>query len=395
VGGQVPQVGDVLAGYRIERQLGKGGMGAVYLATHLRLERLDAVKVLMPELADDEFFRLRFIRESQLAASIEHPNIIPIYDADEDDGVLFIAMRYVDGVDLRQVLRSEKTLEPAETVRIVTAVAGALDAAQGAGLVHRDVKPANILIEQPGGKVFLSDFGVARRMSGGGLTATGALIGSIDYCPPEQIQGLDLDGRADVYSLGAVAFHCLSGRPPFPKESDVAVIQAHLADPVPALRASRPGCPRLSTACSRRRWPRIATGGTTLRVRSPLRLRKQRRAGPPTRCRWRSCRVPFHRSPRAAGERRRLGHVPEPPPADRDRREAGSLEEPVRGRPPRDGRPRNLDASRLLGRVGHPARDAVHGTTPELQVPCAGAPVKTTSSRSDSAAVITPSAPAP
>jgi serine/threonine-protein kinase len=112
VGGQVPQVGDVLAGYRIERQLGKGGMGAVYLATHLRLERLDAVKVLVPELADDEFFRLRFIRESQLAASIEHPNIIPIYDADEDDGVLFIAMRFVDGVDLRQVLRSEKTLEP-------------------------------------------------------------------------------------------------------------------------------------------------------------------------------------------------------------------------------------------------------------------------------------------
>jgi non-specific serine/threonine protein kinase len=262
----IPQIGDSLAGYRIERLLGRGGMGAVFLATHQRLGRQDALKVLVPELAEDEVFRQRFIRESQLAASLDHPNIIPIYNADEAGGVLFIAMRYIEGSDLRAVLRTTGSLPPQRTAQIVEEVAGALDTAHAAGLVHRDVKPANILIQEPGGKVFLSDFGVAKRTSAAGLTKTGSLIGSVDYCPPEQIRGRSLDGRADVYSLGCVAFHCLVGQPPFPKETEVGVIQAHLAEPVPALSTVRPGLPPaldgvLATAMAKQREVRYESAG--------------------------------------------------------------------------------------------------------------------------------------
>jgi serine/threonine protein kinase len=240
----IPGVGDTLAGYTVERLLGRGGMGAVYLATHDRLRRRAALKVLVPELAEDQTFRERFIRESELAASLDHPNVVPIYDADEQDGVLFIAMKYVDGSDLKQVLREHTRLSVERTLEIVGQVAGALDAAHAAALVHRDVKPANVLIEEPSGKVYLSDFGVAKRTTSAGPTMPGSFLGSVDYCPPEQIHGRPLDGRADVYALGAVAFHCLAGQPPFPKETDVAVIQAHLADPVPALSTVQPGLSR-------------------------------------------------------------------------------------------------------------------------------------------------------
>jgi serine/threonine protein kinase len=239
----VLQIGATLAGYTIESLLGRGGMGAVYLATHERLKRRVALKVLVPELADDEAFRERFIRESQLAASLDHPNVVPIYDADEHDGVLFIAMRYVEGPDLKQLLKERGPLSPRRALQILEQVAGALDAAHAAGLVHRDVKPANILIERPSGRVFLSDFGVAKRTSSAGLTKTGSFLGSVDYCSPEQINGEALDGRADVYALGCVAYHCLAGQPPFPKETEIAVVQAHLAAPPPALSNVRPGLP--------------------------------------------------------------------------------------------------------------------------------------------------------
>jgi serine/threonine protein kinase len=262
----VPQVGDSLAGYRIELLLGRGGMGAVYLAIHTRLNRKVALKVLVPELAEDDLFRERFIRESQLAASLEHPNAIQIYNADEVDGVLFIAMRYIEGSDLRQLLREQGQLSAKRTVEIVQQVAGALDAAHEASLVHRDVKPANILIEQPSGKVFLSDFGVAKRTSSAGMTKTGSFLGSVDYCPPEQIHGQPVDGRTDTYSLGCVAFHCLAGQPPFPKETDIAVIQAHLTEPVPALSTVRPGLPLaldgvLATAMAKYPQVRYASSG--------------------------------------------------------------------------------------------------------------------------------------
>jgi serine/threonine protein kinase len=209
-----PDVGETFGSYRIESLLGRGGMGSVYLATHERLGRKVALKVITPTLALDEDFRARFLRESQLAASLDHPNVIPIYDADDVDGVLYLAMRYVNGPSLRELIRERGSLSQRETVQIVEQIAGALDEAHRAGLVHRDVKPANILLAEPGDHAYLCDFGLAKRTSSRELTQTGSFLGSVDYCAPEQIEGRPLDGRADVYSLGCVVFHCLAGHAP-------------------------------------------------------------------------------------------------------------------------------------------------------------------------------------
>ncbi len=236
-------VGSEFAGYRIEALLGRGGMGAVFLATHLRLGRKAALKVLLPGYADDSSFRERFIRESQLAASLEHPNIVPIYDADERDGILYLAMRYIDGHDLKHRLEQHGPLSPERALGLIEQAAAALDAAHGHGLVHRDVKPANILIGQPGDHVFLTDFGIAKRTSAPGLTQTGTFIGTVDYCAPEQIEGKPVDARTDVYALGCVLFHTLSGQPPYPNDSEVAIIHAHLLEPPPALSTVRPDLP--------------------------------------------------------------------------------------------------------------------------------------------------------
>ena len=235
----IPAVGETFGVYRIDSFLGRGGMGSVYLATHERLERRVALKLIAPALALDEGFRARFLRESQLAASLDHPNVIPIYDADEVDGVLYIAMRYVDGSSLRELIRERGSLSPAQTLRIVGQVAGALDEAHRVGLVHRDVKPANILIAARGDHAYLCDFGLAKRASASELTRTGSFLGSVGYCAPEQIRGRPLDGRADVYSLGCVAFHCLAGRPPYLGETDFAVLEAHLHAQPPSLFAAR------------------------------------------------------------------------------------------------------------------------------------------------------------
>jgi Protein kinase domain len=239
-----PGVGETLGGYTLESLLGGGGMGSVYLATHERLGRKVAIKVISPDLAHDEEFRARFLREAQLAASLDHPNVIPIYDAGEADGVLFLAMRYVPGSTLHELLRERGSLSIDETLRIAEQVAGALDAAHAAGLVHRDVKPANVLLAEPGGHVYLCDFGLAKRMSSPATTRTGFFLGTADYSAPEQIEGRQLDARADVYSLGGVVFHCLSGRPPFARETEFAVLRAHLADPPPLLSELRPELPR-------------------------------------------------------------------------------------------------------------------------------------------------------
>jgi Protein kinase domain len=230
----IPDVGETFGGYRIESLLGRGGMGSVYLATQERLGRKVALKLIAPALALDEDFRARFLRESQLAASLDHPNVIPIYDADEVDGVLYLAMRYVSGPSLRELIRERGSLSADETVRIVEQIAGALDEAHRAGLVHRDVKPANILLAEPGDHAYLCDFGLAKRTTSRELTQTGSFLGSVDYCAPEQIEGRPLDGRADVYSLGCVAFHCLAGHAPYLRDSEFAVLQAHLHDPPPS-----------------------------------------------------------------------------------------------------------------------------------------------------------------
>ncbi len=183
----VLQPGAEVASYRIESIVGRGGMGIVYLAIQQRLGRRVALKVLAPELAEDDEFRERFMRESEVAASLEHPNVLPVYDAGEASGVLYLAMRYVDGQDLHAFLLQEVTLSPQRTVEVMSQVAGALDAAHRAGLVHRDVKPANILLAGDG-HVYLSDFGIAKRIATTGLTRTGSFLGSVDYCAPEQIE---------------------------------------------------------------------------------------------------------------------------------------------------------------------------------------------------------------
>jgi peptide/nickel transport system substrate-binding protein len=232
----------------VESILGRGGMGVVYLATDLRLKRRIALKVLAPELAQDQAFRDRFVRESELAASLEDPNVVPIHEAGEAGGQLFIAMRYVEGTDLGTLVREMGPLDPLRTASIIAQVASALDAAHDRGLVHRDVKPANILIAQrdrsTGEHVYLTDFGLIRRMAHAtSLTRTGQFMGTIDYVAPEQIRGQPVDGRADVYSLGCVLYECLAGRPPFASDLEVTVLYAHLEEPPPAVTAVRPDLP--------------------------------------------------------------------------------------------------------------------------------------------------------
>jgi protein kinase-like protein len=229
------RIGTELAGYRVERVLGRGGMSVVYLAHDLRLKRNVALKLLAPELAEDEGFRVRFLRESQLAASLDHPNVVPVYEAGEVDGLLYIAMRYVLGIDLKALLRAEGALAPERALALVGQVASALDAAHERGLVHRDVKPSNVLLT---GRLdeehcYLADFGLSTSASDRGIADPRQIVGTIDYVAPEQIRGADVDGRADVYSLTCLLYECLVGDVPFRRASDVAVIYAHLEEPAP------------------------------------------------------------------------------------------------------------------------------------------------------------------
>ena len=240
-----PRVGTELAGYRIESLLGVGGMSVVYLAEDLRLKRRVALKLLASSLAEDEAFRDRFLRESELAASIDHPNIVPIYEAGTTGDLLFIAMRYVEGRDLKDRLHRSR-LDPPDAIGILSQVASALDAAHARGLVHRDVKPSNVLLDtgaRPDGSdhVYLADFGLTTRVSEeAGLGDDGHLMGTIDYVAPEQIGGEEIDGRADVYSLGCVLYECLVGQPPFRSDSDLAVVFAHLETEPPPPSVVRP-----------------------------------------------------------------------------------------------------------------------------------------------------------
>jgi serine/threonine protein kinase len=240
-------VGSRLAGYRLEEQIGRGGMALVFRAVDERLGRPVALKILDQELAKNEEFRQRFIRESRTAAAVDDPHIIPVHDAGEAGGVLFIAMRYVPGGDVRTLLQREGPLPPARAAAIVLPVASALDAAHSAGLVHRDVKPANMLLDARPGRpdhVYLSDFGLCKSaLSTVGLTRPGQLLCTPDYTAPEQIKGLPLDGRTDQYALACTAFELLTGQAPFHRELDTAVMYAHLQEPPPPLGSRRPGLP--------------------------------------------------------------------------------------------------------------------------------------------------------
>ncbi len=240
----LPMVGDELAGYRLQGVLGRGGMSVVYEAENPRLGSTVALKVLAPELATNDAFRTRFLKESRIAASLNHPNVIPIYDMGSHEDLLFIAMRYVSGADLRAVLKNHEAIAPDQALLLISQAGRALDTAHRHGLVHRDVKPGNILIEHGSDDddepdhVYLTDFGISKHAaSRSGLTATGEFMGTIDYIAPEQIRSQPTDGRADIYSLGCVLYECLTGRVPFAKDIDAAVIWAHVEE-MPTLPSS-------------------------------------------------------------------------------------------------------------------------------------------------------------
>jgi serine/threonine protein kinase len=238
-----PRIGSELFGYRLEALLGRGGMGIVYKAYDPRLKRYVALKLIAPGLSEDERFRDRFLAETELAASLEHPNVVPIHDAGEVDGQLYLAMRYVEGGELKTLLEKTGALEPARAVTICGQIAAALDAAHARGLVHRDVKPSNVLLDE-NEHVYLADFGLSRRLADpGGHGEGGFSVGTPAYAAPEQIEGGEVDGRADVYSLGCLMYECLTGQPPFVRDSELAVLWAHVQEEPPAASEHNPDLP--------------------------------------------------------------------------------------------------------------------------------------------------------
>jgi Protein kinase domain len=287
-----------IAGYRIQEALGRGGMGVVYRAEHPRLQSVVALKLLSPELAEDQLFRERFVLESQLASSLNDPHIIPVYDAGEADGQCYLAMRLVEGPSLRSVIRDDGPLDPGRAIALLAQVASALDAAHARGLVHRDVKPENVLIASGGATeygehAYLTDFGVSKQLaSNAGLTRTGQLVGTLRYVAPEQIEGRQVDGACDQYALGCVVYETLTSAAPFVRESDATMLWAHMHDAPPKVTAVRHDLPaavdavvaRMLAKAPQDRYPtcgaalaacRVALGGggtaPRLRHRKPAR----------------------------------------------------------------------------------------------------------------------------
>ena len=267
------ETGSQFASYRIDGIAGQGGMGVVYRATQLGLDRVVALKLIAAELADNVDFRSRFQSEAQLAASIDHPNVVPIYETGESEGALYLAMRYVEGTDLRALVEEHGGLAPERAVRIVWQVAGALDAAHRRGLVHRDVKPPNVLIAQEGEEhAYLTDFGLTKHAgSASGFTRTGQFVGTPDFVAPEQIRGENGDARVDVYALGCLLFHALTGRTPFPRDSELGKMYAHLNDPAPAASAIAPAVPTaldgvIGTAMAKEPGARYPSAGDLARA---------------------------------------------------------------------------------------------------------------------------------
>ena len=289
-------VGSTLAGFRVERLLGRGAMGAVYLTEDVHLRRKAAVKVLGRELADDDRFRHRFLLESQLAASLEHPHIVPIYAAGEEGDVLFLAMKYVEGYDLRELIEAADRVGDERALRLLGQVGDALDTAHGLGLVHRDVKPANILIGAGEAEhAYLCDFGLARHASTVASLTGNAFVGTIAYVAPEQIESGAVDARADVYALGCVLYECLTGAAPFERDGDLQVIFAHLKEPPPLVTGLRPDLPEGIDAVVQKALAKapddrfstcgelIAAAGEALSVKPPEIVRSTRRTIPGVR----------------------------------------------------------------------------------------------------------------
>jgi hypothetical protein len=295
-GGLAP--GDQVAGYQVEQQIGRGGMAVVYRALDLRLGRQVALKVLAPHLGADEAFRQRFIRESRAAAGVDHPHIIPVFEAGQAGDLLFIAMRYVSFGDVRALIETEGRLSVARAASITAQVASALDAAHAHGLIHRDVKPGNVLLAETGGSgtdhVYLSDFGLSKHsLAATTLTATGQFMGTLDYVSPEQIQGQPADGRADQYALACTAVEMLTGAPPFKRDESMALLWAQLEALPPPVTERRPELPPaidtvIRTALAKSpadRYPTCLAFASALRAAcdvSPATFRPAGLAAPPT-----------------------------------------------------------------------------------------------------------------
>ncbi len=329
--------GAQLAGYEIQERIGHGGMAVVYRALDLRLGRLVALKVLAPHLGEDEAFRQRFMRESRAAAGVDHPHIIPVFEAGEASGVLFIAMRYVGHGDVRKLIESQGRLTPERTATIAGQVASALDAAHAHGLVHRDVKPANILLGQASGgdtdHVYLSDFGLSKHsLTPSTLTSTGQFLGTLDYVSPEQIQGQPVDGRADQYALACAVVEMLTGAPPFSRGDSMALMWAQLEAAPPRLTDRRPDLPRavdevIAAAMSKSPDGRFATCREFAAALAGAFQEHRHRPGPTTAVAQPVPADPFSASPHP-GDHRRADHHPadlypashypaDPYPADR------------------------------------------------------------------------------
>jgi hypothetical protein len=244
-------IGSVIAGHRIERLVGRGGMGVVYAAVDVALDRPVALKLIAPGLAADPGFRRRFMAESKIAAAIDHPNVVPIFRAGEEDGVLFLAMRFVAGADLRTIVERDGPLTPERAAAVVAQVAAALAAAHARGLVHRDVKPANVLVT-PEDHCYLTDFGLVKDLAAtAGATGTGEILGTLDYVAPERIQGGEVGPWTDVYALGCVLFFALTGRVVFPLDAPESKLWAHVSEPPPPVSALRPVLPAVDDVVSR------------------------------------------------------------------------------------------------------------------------------------------------
>ena len=282
-------IGSTVGGYRIEELMGRGGMGLVYRVRHVALNRIYALKALAPSLADDEDFRRRFKREMRIAASLNHPHVVGIHYAAEHEGMWFFVMDYITGTDLREVLRKGGAIEPSRSVDLLEQFASALDAAHARGLVHRDVKPANILISVRDGEehAYLTDFGLAKKFdTASGLTVKGAVVGTVDYMAPEQITGAHTDARTDIYALGCVVFQMLSGRVPFERDNSVATLFAHVHEAPPELdtyvaEAYPAFAPVLEKAMAKEPRDRYLSAGDFARDAAAA-LRGMRDTGPPT-----------------------------------------------------------------------------------------------------------------
>ena len=268
------ELGSTFAGHRVDAVAGRGGMGIVYRATDLMLGRRVALKLMAPGLAADPTYRARFLSECRLAAAIDHPHAVDVFHAGEASGLLYVTMRYIDGTDLRAILREHRRLETERAVRFVGHVAGALDDAHRRGLVHRDVKPGNVLVAWRGEEehAYLADFGLSKeRAIASDLTGTGLAIGTADYIAPEQAQGHDVDGRADTYALACVLFQCLAGAVPYENDSDLEKVWSHVHEPPPSLANARPDLPPeldrvLAAAMAKDPRERPATAGQFARA---------------------------------------------------------------------------------------------------------------------------------